>query len=174
MSSSQADVFVRDTPRGRRKFSGNEDEIIRAMVAKYGCDAWSLIAQQLLNRTPRQCRERWKHYLQPGLDAGQWQPEEDALLRAQFAVFGPRWSAIRDILPNRTDVAIKNRWALLTRKPRSRSRKKHAAPKKTPTPTPAVPEKNNSVTEQGDLIPDIFAEIAERDWDPDAFPFNKA
>lgn len=102
-------------PTAKRKFASEEDEVIRRMVRECGPDAWSAIADSLVSRSARQCRERWKHYLAPGLNIGPWAPHEDVILREQFAIFGPKWSAIREALPGRSDVAVKNRWALLSK-----------------------------------------------------------
>jgi hypothetical protein len=85
------------------------------MVRECGADAWAAVADSLVSRSARQCRERWKHYLAPGINNGPWAPHEDVILREQFGIFGPKWSAIREALPGRTDVAAKNRWALLSK-----------------------------------------------------------
>ena len=53
----------------RRVWSYEEDEAIRALVAKYGTKTWSIIAEQILKeyniegRTGKQCRERWHNHL---------------------------------------------------------------------------------------------------------------
>jgi hypothetical protein len=49
----------------RHKFTPEEDKVLRNLVAQFGKSDWAAIAQRLENRTPRQCRERWKHYLSP-------------------------------------------------------------------------------------------------------------
>jgi hypothetical protein len=74
-----------------------------------------LIAASLGNRTPRQCRERWRHYLQPVIKSSSWTLEEDDILRRGHAALGPKWSVIALSLPGRTEVNIKNRWTKLCR-----------------------------------------------------------
>jgi hypothetical protein len=101
----------------KRRFSADEDKAIMALVEQYGPHAWSDIASHMTKRTPRQCRERYRHYLQPGIENPAWTPEDDLILTREFERLGPKWSTIREYLPGRTDVAIKNRWALITRRP---------------------------------------------------------
>jgi hypothetical protein len=67
-------------------------------------------------RNPRQCRERWQHYLNPTVSSKPFTAEEDALLNRKFAEFGPRWKQIAACLEGRTDITIKNRWILLSRR----------------------------------------------------------
>jgi hypothetical protein len=57
--------------------------------------------------------------LQPGISYSPWTSDEDAIIRSEFARIGPKWCVIRERLPTRTDIGIKNRWALLLRKSRT-------------------------------------------------------
>jgi hypothetical protein len=65
------------------------------------------------NRTTRQCRERYKNYLSPELRNLPWSPAEDLLLRERFSEFGPRWATLATFFNGRSDVSLKNRWAVL-------------------------------------------------------------
>jgi hypothetical protein len=69
-------------------------------------------------RNPRQCRERWHHYLTPAVSSKPFTPEEDALLNAKYAELGPKWKQIAAVFEGRTDISIKNRWILLSRRQR--------------------------------------------------------
>ncbi|EAY19447.1 Myb-like DNA-binding domain containing protein [Trichomonas vaginalis G3] len=106
----------RKSEHGKRKFTEEEDKTILEMVEKNGVHYWKQIAAVLQDRTARQVRERWKHYLSQDIQKAPWTQEEDDLLERQYRKYGPKWSLIAGMLPGRTDVNIKNRWALLCRK----------------------------------------------------------
>ncbi|OHT09882.1 r2r3-MYB transcription factor [Tritrichomonas foetus] len=99
----------------KKKFTDFEDNIILEMVEKYGTHYWKNISQVLGTRTPRQCRERWRHYLKPEINYSSWTLEEDRILETNFSEFGPKWSIIATFIPGRTQVNVKNRWARLCR-----------------------------------------------------------
>jgi hypothetical protein len=99
----------------KRRFTAEEDQIICTKVSEVGTNSWPEIAAFVPHRDARQCRERWKHYLQPGIDSGPWTTEEDLILIDRFRTFGTKWAAFQEWLPGRTDVQIKNRWALISR-----------------------------------------------------------
>lgn len=113
----------------KRKFSQEEDNFILKMVSENGLHYWKQIADQLGTRTPRQCRERWKHYLSPGIESGPWTPEEDLILQTKYHELGPKWSIIRESLPGRTDVNIKNRYALISRRTQRITEGKNPVPR---------------------------------------------
>ncbi|OHS94338.1 hypothetical protein TRFO_11196 [Tritrichomonas foetus] len=100
----------------RSKFTPQEDATLKKLVNELGCTKWSEIASKLLNRTGRQCRERWKNYLAPGIENGPWTIEEDSILIQKVGEFGTIWSKIVKFFPGRTDVNLKNRWVTLKNK----------------------------------------------------------
>jgi hypothetical protein len=102
----------------RRKFSPEEDDVLRALVSEHGIGDWSLIAAKMLDRDARQCKERWFHYLTPCLNQKPWTHTEDILLEAKVAEFGNRWKYFEFFFPGRSDVSIKNRYNVLMRRQR--------------------------------------------------------
>lgn len=98
----------------RQKFTAEEDEILKNLVDQFGKSDWGTIAQHFQNRTARQCRDRWKHYLSPDVMTGNWTEEEDQLLLRQVQEMGPRWSNIAVLFPHRTDIGVKNRYISIT------------------------------------------------------------
>jgi hypothetical protein len=98
----------------RQKFTAQEDERLRNLVAKLGENNWTDIALELGTRSPRQCRERFKNYLSPNLKNEPWTDAEDRLLADKFSIFGAKWSVIVSYFPTRSEVNLKNRWTQLS------------------------------------------------------------
>ena len=99
----------------KQKFSAEEDEKLRSLVAQYGFD-WKMISAVMKNRSPRQCRDRWKNYVNPDVNSAPWTTEEDALLVEKFKEYGRQWAIIARYFKQRTDVHIKNRWVTVSHK----------------------------------------------------------
>jgi hypothetical protein len=94
----------------RRKFTPEEDMKLRALVESFGTAGWDEIARFLPQRSPRQCRDRYKNYLLETLVTEPWTPEEDALVIRQFYLIGPKWVEIGKMLSGRSGNNVKNRW----------------------------------------------------------------
>ena len=54
-----------NTGRKRRRWTLEEDELLREGVAKWGLGQWSLIRTRMgiLHRTPMDCKDRWRNLL---------------------------------------------------------------------------------------------------------------
>lgn len=102
--------------RAKAMFTKEEDKKLIKAVKKFGERDWKLISSFLDNRTGRQCRERWKKFLCPSLNHSPWTIEEDEILLKKYKEIGPKWSQICTFFQNRTDVNIKTRFTVLTRK----------------------------------------------------------
>jgi hypothetical protein len=98
------------------KFSLNEDVLLRRLVSEFGESNWHRIAAEMRNRSARQCRERWFNYLSPNIKNAPWTKKEDALLLEKFQEQGPQWHDLARFFPMRTDINIKNRYHVLSRK----------------------------------------------------------
>lgn len=102
----------------RTKFSPLADmqliQLFNRAVTSSGVDGvnWSEVGR-LMNMTARQCRERYKYYLSPGIKNGPWTDEEDARLREKVGLLGCHWALMIRYFPGRTDVNLKNRWSCL-------------------------------------------------------------
>ena len=97
------------------KFTPEEDDRLRWLVQQHGTNSWNLIAKLMGNRNARQCRERWKNYVNPELRNEPWNQEEDRLLVEKYGEFGPRWNKIAKFFVNRSDNSLRNRWQLMLR-----------------------------------------------------------
>jgi hypothetical protein len=67
-------------------------------------------------RNPRQCRERFKNYLDPELNREPWTEEEDSLLEEKYREFGAKWNKIGQFFLNRSDNSLRNRWMMIDRR----------------------------------------------------------
>jgi hypothetical protein len=112
-----------DGPSGKAKhrFTEYEDNVILQMVEELGVHEWGAISSRLGTRTPRQCRERWRHYLHQVIETSPWTVDEDTLLEEEFRKVGPKWSQIALIFRGRTEVNLKNRWTRLNRQRRKQA-----------------------------------------------------
>ncbi len=72
--------WLSDQARKAKKmpWSEKEDILLRNIVNKEGSKPWTLVAQELnkvspgVERTGKQCRERWRNHLDPGITKYPW------------------------------------------------------------------------------------------------------
>jgi myb proto-oncogene protein len=93
----------------RSTFTKEEDRILLNFVQHYGED-WNLIASLMIDRNPRQVRERYHHYLDPSITKDSWSKEEDLKLIKLVGKYGSRWKKISESFDGRNEVSVKNRW----------------------------------------------------------------
>lgn len=95
------------------RWTNYEDNILRKLVEEFGENDWRHLAKKMDGRNSRQCRERWKNYLDPNLKIGDWTQEEDELIISKVKEIGQKWMTIKNFFTNRTDAMIKNRYRYL-------------------------------------------------------------
>jgi hypothetical protein len=74
------------------------------------------MSKQEYFRRPKQCRERWRNYLDPNIEKGEWSLEEDSTLLEYVLEIGKKWSAISKCMKNRTEHSVKNRFKSLIKR----------------------------------------------------------
>ena len=92
-----------------KKWSPEEDELLRRAVGELGERQWKDIAERIPGRNHVQCLQRWKKVLKPGLKKGHWTEEEDNLLR----LYKPKcanWAEVAANIEGRTAKQCRERW----------------------------------------------------------------
>jgi hypothetical protein len=108
---------VKDHPQASKvKFDHTEDRLLFDAVLIFGCANWHRIASLIPGRSARQCRERWKNYLNPDLFNGEWTADDDRMLRAKYDEIGPKWVVIAQYFPGRSKNSVRNRLLQLQRR----------------------------------------------------------
>lgn len=77
------------------------------------------------DRSVRQCRDRYCHYLDPSIKTDpKWNEDDDSLLLESVNQHGNKWKMMEQIFPGRTEVSIRNRYNLLIRKSQCKEKKR--------------------------------------------------
>ncbi|KAL3913072.1 MAG: hypothetical protein SGILL_006637 [Bacillariaceae sp.] len=101
---------------GPKAWTKEEDALLLSIVQSMRMPMkWSLVAQNLPERTGKQCRERYVNHLNPRLKVTDWTPIEDATIFHLYNTIGSHWAKMSKIIPGRTDNGIKNRFHNLRR-----------------------------------------------------------
>lgn len=98
----------------RFRFTKEEDDLLKKLAQSQSQPKWSEIARCFVNRTARQCRERYNNYLRPEILNGPWSPEEDILLIELFEKYGPKWALISQSFDARSAVNVKNHYSTIS------------------------------------------------------------
>ena len=99
----------------KSKFTLEDDILLMRLVLSLPVIDWSLIASRMKNRNARQCRERWKNYLDPHLVQNGFTPQEDAFILQKYQEIGPHWNTIARFFRGRSGNSIRNRFLMIKR-----------------------------------------------------------
>jgi len=95
---------------GPRKWTEEEDGLLRAAVQVSGAKHWKVIASAIPGRDHSQCLQRWSKTLRPGIVKGRWSAKEDAKLRELVQRAGSDWGRIATEISGRTSKQCRQRW----------------------------------------------------------------
>ena len=94
----------------RKKFTQQEDEMLRYLTKQFGTLNWNKISQFMPSRNAKQCRDRYCNYLQEVTKDEPWTKEEDEVILNLLSIFGLKWVEISHYIPGRSGINVKNRW----------------------------------------------------------------
>eukprot|EP00184_Porphyridium_aerugineum_P005063 CAMPEP_0184695260 /NCGR_PEP_ID=MMETSP0313-20130426/2961_1 /TAXON_ID=2792 /ORGANISM="Porphyridium aerugineum, Strain SAG 1380-2" /LENGTH=295 /DNA_ID=CAMNT_0027153691 /DNA_START=396 /DNA_END=1283 /DNA_ORIENTATION=+ len=106
----------------RRKWTAEEDEILRQAVKKYGLKNWKYISTLFPGRNGDRVRLRYQYYLMypENVRQREFTPEEDELILREMDQKTHRWALLSEQF-GRSAIAIKNRSHVIKRKLRTES-----------------------------------------------------
>lgn len=111
----------------RKYFTAEEDIKLLELIKKYNFD-WKKISNEMNNRTVRQCKDRYHHYLSPDIYREKWTHDEDNLLLSTVEAQGKKWKLFENIFTGRTEIDIRNRYNILMRRINKETKKPEINP----------------------------------------------
>ncbi|CAL5372310.1 unnamed protein product [Camellia sinensis] len=90
------------------------------LVTQHGVRKWAQIAENMVGRAGKQCRERWHNHLRHDIKKDTWTEEEESILVEAYKKVGNRWAEIAKRILGRTKNSIKNHWNTTKRKQNSK------------------------------------------------------
>lgn len=103
-------ISIEDSITNKRRFTEQEDNLLRFLVDVFGTNNWKAISKFCLAKTSRQCRERYSTYLAPGIRTDEFSPDEDMKIINKVQELGPKWVEISTFFDGRSPNSLKNRY----------------------------------------------------------------
>ncbi|ELP84905.1 transcription factor WEREWOLF, putative [Entamoeba invadens IP1] len=112
-SPQEADSKSETTTKKKKNtnlWTKEEDALLLATVEMCKKNDWKSVAENIPNRSRKQCRERYFNYLFDCGPKSPWTPEEDSIILKKQKEVGNKWTEISRLLPGRSPNSIKNRF----------------------------------------------------------------
>lgn len=93
-----------------RFWTAEDDEFLRTAVMKHGEQYWTKVAKEVPHRNAKECVQRWKKVLAPGLKKGKWSELEDRSLIALIQKHGQNWTLLSECMKSRSSKQCRERW----------------------------------------------------------------
>ncbi len=97
-----------------KQWSKEEELIVTNFVIQSGHN-WKECSK-LINKTPKQIREKWVNTINPTNIKGDWKCTEDYIIFKLYDKIGSKWAYISTFLPGRSQNSLKNRFYTTLRK----------------------------------------------------------
>lgn len=108
--TSDSSQSVDSPKRPPRRWTEEEDELLRKSVEKHGARNWKKIATDVPNRNHVQCLQRWRKALDPKVVKGHWSPEEDMRLLELVTLNPKNWGHVARGIEGRTAKQCRERY----------------------------------------------------------------
>ncbi|CAD8121109.1 unnamed protein product [Paramecium sonneborni] len=92
-----------------KRWTQNEDQTLLRIFKEVG-PSWNTIARQMINKTGKQVRRRFKNVLDPNLNHSPMTEDEDQRIYQEYLKNGPQWSKISEKMTGRSENMVKNRF----------------------------------------------------------------
>ncbi|KAL8835774.1 MAG: hypothetical protein Q9176_006722 [Flavoplaca citrina] len=102
--------------RERRRWTGEEDSLLREAVRKATRESrpllWRELAKSVPGRTNKDCRRRWCNILSDGTAKGSWTESEDERLSNAVREHGHKWTRVAASVGTRNSDQCSSHWSL--------------------------------------------------------------
>ena len=122
MRTKEIDETITDKAESKIEWTKEHDTYLKSLVGMYGVSDWHIVAECMNNkfnkaqRTGKQCKDRWRSYLDSNSGRQSWSDRERYMLLVAHQKHKNRWSEVAMMLKKQSSNMIKNRFYTLFRK----------------------------------------------------------